>query len=279
MSTFGIVGLGTIGLKLVEYLAEKGFEVIGYNYRDVDTKNKKFYEAIERKIKYEKLPLSSFETVMNRVRLSENLADLADSTIIIDATKEDYDVKKKALEAIRAIVQEKDSIVATTTSSLSLERLARDSGLPDLVGMHFFNPPTRMKLIELALPSSFSQGKRAKLYKILASFDDKAIVEVPQVQGYIVNRILFAYLNFALEFMRTNNLAPSVVDSAMKLGTNSPMGPLELTDYIGNDVSLQILNEFYRATGDERYKPDQLLADIVSSGQLGRKTKQGFYQY
>lgn len=279
MKKIAIVGLGTIGIKLVEYFADKGFSVVGCNLRNISEKRELFNRNLEKKVKYDKISLESLELIKARVNFTEKIDDCCGADLVIESVIEDYEAKINCFRSLSVAGLNSKTLIATTSSSLSLSRIMEESGIPDIIGLHFFNPPTKMKLIELAFPDNYSIEKRDALQSILNLLDDKMVIEMPLIQGFIVNRILFANINFAIEFMRTNNFDPSTIDAAMKMGTNAPMGPLELSDYIGNDVSFQILKTLNEDLKDSRYSPDPLLVDLVTAGKLGRKTGSGFYNY
>lgn len=274
----GVVGLGTIGIKLIEYLSEKNFEVIAYNYRNIDLKKNKFLKNIERKIKFGKIDLIRYESIVKNVNFSDQLKELYNCQLVIDSSKEDYDVKKNLYEKLISLMDKK-AVLATTTSSLNIIKLSKFYDLNRFVALHFFNPPTKMKLIELVFLKNTSLEIRNFIYKFLNVLDDKKVIELPPIQGYVVNRLLFVYINYAIEFMEENNLNPQIIDETMKFGTNVPMGPLQLSDYIGNDVTLEILNEFFESTKDVRFKPAKRLVHMVKENKLGNKTKIGFYEF
>lgn len=273
----GIVGLGTIGIKLVEYLAEKGFDVVAFNWRNIEEKERIYRANLDKKVKYEKIGLNALEPMLSRVKFAGDLTELAEVELIIDSSAEEYAIKKAIYASIAALGR--GHIIATTTSSLSLERLSEYYSPEKLVGLHFFNPPTKMKLVELAFLPTNSPEAQKTVYRMLQKLDDKKIIELPPIQGYIVNRLLFLYMNAAFCLMDQYGLDCVTVDDAMKAGTNMPMGPCELSDYVGNDITLDILKQFYEAFDEEPYKPSSLIVAKVEAGELGRKTKKGFYPY
>jgi len=185
----GVVGLGTIGIKLIEYLSEKNFEVIAYNYRNIDLKKNKFLKNIERKIKFGKIDLIRYESIVKNVNFSDQLKELYNCQLVIDSSKEDYDVKKNLYEKLISLMDKK-AVLATTTSSLNIIKLSKFYDLNRFVALHFFNPPTKMKLIELVFLKNTSLEIRNFIYKFLNVLDDKKVIELPPIQGYVVNRLL-----------------------------------------------------------------------------------------
>lgn len=274
----GVVGLGVIGLKLVEYLALEGHEVVAYNWRNVKVKEQQLSLNLDKKVKYEKVSLELLDRVKSRIRFVEDLQELSSCGLVIDSSREDYDVKKGLYSSLLKKMSPK-AILASTTSSLSLQKLSDYFDKDRFVGIHFFNPPTKMKLVEVAFLDPNNRELYAEVYKFLKALPDKKVVELPPIQGYIVNRLLFVYINAAIAFHEEFNISPQSIDEAMRFGTNVPMGPLELSDYIGNDVTLEILKEFHSALNDVRYKPATALVKLVEEGKLGKKTKSGFYKY
>jgi len=271
-----VIGLGTIGLKLAEYLASKGIKVKAYNWRNLSEKRLQFEANLEKKVKYEKIGLDAIDIIRSRVEFTNQIEAVCGSDLLIDATAENYEVKRAVY---RELAHESRALLATTTSSLCLDKLALEYHQDLFFGLHFFNPPTRMKLIELSFPDAFDEAKKATIYKFLSALDDKCVVEVPAIQGYIVNRLLFIYINAAAQFLESNGIEAQTIDTAIKLGTNAPMGPLELSDYIGTDVTLNILSTLWRDTSDERYRPAKVFCEFVERGLLGRKGGKGFYDY
>jgi 3-hydroxybutyryl-CoA dehydrogenase len=205
------------------------------------------------------------------VQVVTDPAALAAATFIVEAVVEDHDVKAAVLAELNGIV-DSDTLLASTTSSLSVERLAQASGRADrFVGLHVFNPVTKMKLVELAFPSVATAQTRRRALE-LCEVLEKTPVEVPDVPGFVVNRLLFPYLFSAVRLLEETGMEPTDVDTCMRLGAGHPMGPLALLDLVGLDVSDAI-----GQTIGEPVPPriGQLLAD----GALGRKAGRGFHTY
>jgi 3-hydroxybutyryl-CoA dehydrogenase len=207
----------------------------------------------------------------DKVHVTTELKDLAQASFLVEAVVEDPD-HKGALLAELAKCTGPDEILATTTSSLSIAELAEASGHPDrFVGLHVFNPVTRMELIELAYGPETRQDVRDRARALCVTLG-KTPVEVPDTPGFVVNRLLFPYLFEAVELMTANGMKPIDVDQCMTLGAGMPMGPIALLDFVGLDVS-QAIGETIGVTVPAR------LTELVDEGALGRKTRRGFYEY
>jgi 3-hydroxybutyryl-CoA dehydrogenase len=196
---------------------------------------------------------------------------LADAGFVVEAVVEDHDVKAALLGEMNLVLGP-DAILASTTSSLSVERLARESGREErFVGLHVFNPVTKMKLVELIFPAAATADTRARALALCETFE-KTPVEVPDVPGFVVNRLLFPYLFGAVRLMEETDIDPTSVDTCMKLGAGHPMGPLALLDLVGLDVS--------KAIGETIGEPVPARIDrLIAEGSLGRKTGRGFHSY
>jgi 3-hydroxybutyryl-CoA dehydrogenase len=204
-----------------------------------------------------------------KVRIVTDLGALAEATFLVEAIAEDTAIKSTLLAELHAIAGP-DAIVSTTTSSLSVSELAAASGRPELfVGLHVFNPVAKMRLVELAYPREATESTRERAAALCAVLDKDA-VEVPDLAGFVVNRLLFPYLFSAVAFMEQTGMEPKDIDLCMQLGAAHPMGPIALLDYIGLDVSVAI--------GDaiEADVP-QRLRDLCAEGALGRKAGRGLY--
>jgi 3-hydroxybutyryl-CoA dehydrogenase len=206
-----------------------------------------------------------------RVRVVTDLDQLGEATFLVEAVVEHHGSKAGVLSELARHAGD-DAVFATTTSSLSIAELAKASGHPErFVGLHVFNPVTRMKLVELAFPDEASSSTRSRARE-LCEVLGKTAVEVPDIPGFVVNRLLFPYLFSAVELQSRTGMASEDIDSCMTLGAGMPMGPLALLDFVGLDVSMAI--------GEEIGVPvPQDLIDLVDEGALGKKTKRGFYTY
>jgi 3-hydroxybutyryl-CoA dehydrogenase len=206
-----------------------------------------------------------------RVQVVTDLDQLAEATFLVEAVVEHHGSKATVLSEL-ARHASADAVFATTTSSLSVAELAHASGHPDrFVGLHVFNPVTRMKLIELAFPEAATPSTRTRARELCEALG-KTAVEVPDIPGFVVNRLLFPYLFSAVTLQSETGMMAEDIDRCMTLGAGMPMGPLALLDFVGLDVSMAI--------GDEiGVEVPQDLIDLVDDGALGRKTKRGFYSY
>jgi len=196
---------------------------------------------------------------------------LAAATFVVEAVVEDLDVKAGLLAELNAIL-DPEALLASTTSSLSVETLAQASGRPErFLGLHVFNPVTKMKLIELIFPRAASAETRERALALCESFE-KTPVEVPDVPGFVVNRLLFPYLFSAVRLVEETGMDPADVDTCMRLGAGHPMGPLALLDLVGLDVS-KAIGETIGETVPAR------LDELIAEGALGRKSGRGFHAY
>ncbi len=211
-----------------------------------------------------------------RIRVTTDLADLADCDLIVESVKEDIEIK---VDLVRALGDAGDADLASTTSSLSIRDLAERSGHPDRVfGLHVFNPVQRMELVELCLPDDLRDGvaERARAWCIALA---KTPVEVPDQPGFVVNRLLFPYLFDAVRLLERTGMPEADVDACMHLGAGHPMGPLRLLDFIGLDVAAAIGESLFDDTGEDRHRPPGRIEELIGEGKLGRKSGAGFYDY
>jgi 3-hydroxybutyryl-CoA dehydrogenase len=200
-----------------------------------------------------------------------DLSELAGCTIVVEAISEDVDTKRALYDQLAAVLDD-DTVLATTTSSLSVADLADASGRPDRFGaLHVFNPVDRMKLVELSFPDGATADTRERLRGLCAELG-KTAVEVPDAAGFVVNKLLFPYLFDAVRLLERDGLSPEAIDTCMKLGAGHPMGPLALLDFVGLDVAVAI----GESIGTEI--PGRV-RELIEEGRLGRKAGAGFYEY
>jgi 3-hydroxyacyl-CoA dehydrogenase len=200
-----------------------------------------------------------------------DLSDLAGASFVVEAIVEDHDTKVDMLRSLDGLLPD-GAILATTTSALSVEALAQESGRPDrFVGLHVFNPVDKMQLVELVFPDAATADTRERTEKLCDSLG-KTSVDVPDIPGFVVNRLLFPLLFAAVELMDEHGLNPEAVDACMKLGAGHPMGPLALLDFVGLDVA-EAIGESIEVDVPERVRR------LVAEGKLGKKSGAGFYEY
>ncbi|MBV9604307.1 MAG: 3-hydroxyacyl-CoA dehydrogenase family protein [Solirubrobacterales bacterium] len=209
-----------------------------------------------------------------RVRIVTDLDELASATFLVEAVVEHHGSKSQVLSDLGELARHAgaSAVLATTTSSLSITELAQASGHPEnFVGLHPFNPVTKMQLVELAFPPEASEETRDRARRLCEALG-KTPIEVPDIPGFVVNRLLFPYLFSAVELLTETGMAPEDIDNCMTLGAGMPMGPIALLDYVGLDVS-KAIGESIGVAVPAR------LTELVDAGSLGRKTGAGFYSY
>lgn len=274
ISKIGVVGAGFMGSGIIQNAAEAGLEVIMV---EVDMeKTHSALEAIKARVGA-KVNNSQLSTVMGRVATSQRLDDLANADMVIEAVPEKIELKLKIFRNLDKICAE-DTILATNTSSLSITELGACTGRPDkVIGTHFFCPVPKMPIIEL-VPGMDTSTVTLDAAKKLADKMNKHWIVAKPYPAFIVNRVLGALLNEAIHLVYEGN-EPADVDKGVKLAMDWKIGPLELADFIGLDVCLDVQQSVYNGFQDSKYRPCPLLKEYVSAGRLGRKTGRGFYQY
>lgn len=211
------------------------------------------------------------ERLGDSVDVFTDLSRLADATIVVEAVVEEQAVKETLLEELGKLLHQ-DALLASTTSSLSVEELAAASGRPaSFAGMHVFNPVEKMELVELAFPQACAKHARERFFALCDTLG-KTVIEVPDVPGFVVNRLLFPFLFEAVRLLDVDGVEPEAIDKCMQLGAGHPMGPLKLLDFVGLDVAASI-GESIGVEVPERVR------SLIADGRLGRKAGAGFYQY
>ena len=273
----GVVGTGTMATGIVEVFAKAGFDVVyvGRSEAKVAGVRAAIEKSLDKAVQRGKLPEAAKGEVLARLTGATSLDELASVDIVVEAIAEDLEVKTTLFANLDEICKP-GAILATTTSSLPIITCAQATSRPrDVVGMHFFNPAPIMKLVEVvstvATDEAVTETTRAlceKVGKVAVSCTDRA--------GFIVNALLFPYLNDAVRMLEAHYASADDIDTAMKLGCALPMGPFELLDVVGNDVSLAIQRELYLEFREPGFAPAPLLEHLVTAGYLGRKTGRGF---
>jgi 3-hydroxybutyryl-CoA dehydrogenase len=280
ISRVGVVGTGTMATGIVEVFAKAGYDVVyvGRSDAKVDGVSGTIERSLDKAIQRGKLEESAKDEVLGRLTGTTKLDDLADVDIVVEAIAEDLQVKTTLFENLDEICKP-GAILATTTSSLPIIACARATRRPqDVIGMHFFNPAPIMKLVEVVSTVSTSP-EVAETVRALCGSVGKVPVSCGDRAGFIVNALLFPYLNDAIKMLEAHYATADDIDTAMKQGCALPMGPFELLDVVGNDVSLAIERELYEEFREPGFAPAPLLEQLVTAGYLGRKTKRGFRDY
>ncbi|MBO0842299.1 MAG: 3-hydroxyacyl-CoA dehydrogenase family protein [Nocardioides sp.] len=276
----GVVGTGTMATGIVEVLAKGGLEVtyVGRSADKVKAVEAKIVKSLDKAIGRGKLDEAEKPAVLGRLSGTTSLDDLASVDLVVEAIAEQLDIKTTLFENLDDICKP-GAILATTTSSLPVIELARVTKRPaDVVGMHFFNPAPVMKLVEVVSTVSTSEDV-AETVRALCTAVGKSPVSCGDRAGFIANALLFPYLNDAVKMLEGHYATADDIDTAMKLGCALPMGPFELLDVVGNDVSLAIQRELYNEFREPGFAPAPLLEHLVTAGYLGRKTGRGFRDY
>jgi 3-hydroxybutyryl-CoA dehydrogenase len=276
----GIVGSGIMGSGIAETAAVHGFEVILRSRAQgtADAMVAGMAKSLAKQVDKGKLASEDRDAALARVTPVSNLSELAGCDLVIESVVEDLPVKKHLFSELDRICGD-HTILATNTSTLPVVAMAMETGRPDKVcGIHFFNPAPVMALVEVVRPITASDGTIATALAF-AEACGKSPVEVKDQAGFIVNALLFPYLNNAVRLLEQGVATKEGIDSAMKGGCGFPMGPFALLDLVGLDTSLAILDALYDEYRDPNFAAVPLLRRLVTSGQLGRKTQKGFYDY
>ena len=278
--TVGVVGTGTMATGIAEVFARSGYAVtyVGRSSARVDGVRSAVERSLDKAIQRGKLEESAKAQTLGHLTGSTDLDDLATVDLVVEAVAEDLAVKTTLFENLDEICKP-GVVLATTTSSLPVISLATATKRPqDVVGMHFFNPAPVMQLVEVVSTVTTAEDVHETVLALCASLD-KVAVSCGDRAGFIVNALLFPYLNDAVKMLEAHYATADDIDTAMKLGCALPMGPFELLDVVGNDVSLAIQRELYLEFREPGFAPAPLLEHLVTAGYLGRKTKRGFRDY
>ncbi len=276
----GIVGSGTMGSGIAEVAAKNGYEVIlrSRSQAGADGMVKGLEKSLGKQVGKGKVTEAERDAALALVRGVTELEELAECDLVVESVLEDLAVKKELFATLDRICAP-HTILATNTSTLPVVEMAVSTERPgQVVGIHFFNPAPMMSLVEVirAITSSDETVDAALAF---ASSCGKSPIEVRDVAGFVVNALLFPYLNSAVRLLERGVASQEDIDSAMKAGANMPMGPFALIDLVGVDVTVSILDALYAENPDPFLQPAQHLRRMLSAGRLGRKSGQGFYDY
>ena len=280
ISRVGVIGSGIMGAGITQVAAQAGHEVVlrSRKQETADATVAGMQKALDRAVEKGRMEEADRDATLERVTATDDLNALADCDLVVESVVEDLDVKQPLFAELNGICRA-DAILATNTSTLPVIELATQVDNPGRVcGVHFFNPAPAMSLVEIIRPLTASDDTIAAA-RAFAEACGKSPVEVKDQAGFIVNALLFPYLNNAVRMLENGTASAEDIDTAMQGGCNFPMGPLALLDLVGLDTSLSILDALYDEFRDPNYAAVPRLRRMVTAGHLGRKSGQGFYDY
>lgn len=272
-----VFGAGTMGSGIVQVMAAHGHTALMYasSKESAQRHKDKLAKSLEKSVAKGRMTEEAKDALLANVLIEDKEA-AADADLVIECVKEDMPTKKALLGELDAICKP-ETIFASNTSSLSITEMGNGLKHP-VIGMHFFNPVPVMKLIEVIRGANTTDETFDYIFNLSKELG-KTPVEVNEAPGFVANRIGVPMINEAIECLAQGVASAADIDTAMKLGYNQPMGPLELADFVGNDIVLAVMETLYSETGDSKYRPSMLLRKMVRGGLLGRKAGKGFYDY
>jgi len=280
MEKVGVIGCGTMGTGIALACATAGYSVkiVDSNLKKVNDGLVSIQSQIQRNADRKKISQLDGDSIFERIIGDVDISFIADSDYVIEAAYEDLEIKKNIFSILDNLCVD-SKFIASNTSSLAIASIASSCKRKDrILGIHFFNPVPVMGLVELigSLNTSTDCIKEAQIF---VESLNKTVVKVKDTPGFVVNRLLIPYILDAIRIYESGIALREDIDQGITLGLNHPMGPLSLADLIGLDVVMMIAESLYKELGESRFNPPTMLRRLVSSGNLGRKTKQGFYNY
>jgi 3-hydroxybutyryl-CoA dehydrogenase len=280
IGTIGVLGAGTMGAGIAQIAAAAGLRVVLIDVSDaaVERGVGVVRRNFERMVATSAMTETEREAALGLIHGTTAHDALQPDHIVIESATENFEVKRQILEQVDRVVKPK-AIVASTTSSISITRLASTISHPErFIGMHFFNPVPDMSLVEIVRGLQTSDATHDAIEGLALQLG-KSPITVKSGPGFLVNRILLAMINEALFVLAEGDAGPTEIDQGMKLGCNHPIGPLALADLIGLDVLLDMMQTIHDDLADPKYRPCPLLKEMVAAGYLGRKSGRGIYRY
>ena len=280
ITTVGVAGTGSMGVGIMQVAAQAGFQVRAVDLDDAawDRALKTLTKSLERLLAKDKITEAQMKETLSRISFSTDLESLKDVPFIFEAVFENLEVKKDLYGKLDAITRA-DAVYASNTSSLSITEMASLVKRPgQFIGMHFFNPVPMMKLVEV-IPALQTEKATAELALEIAKKLGKTSITCKDTPGFVLNRLLVPYMLDAVRLLEQGVASRDDIDTAMKLGAGMPMGPFELMDFTGVEISQYVGDIFFEATKEPRFAPPCLLRNMVKAGYLGRKAGKGFYDY
>jgi 3-hydroxybutyryl-CoA dehydrogenase len=278
-SKVGVIGAGQMGAGIAQVIASSGFSTLLYDSQAaaLSKGTEGIHSRLNQAVQKGKLSREVADSAIQRLTAVSDLNAFAQCDLVIEAIIENFDIKASLFKQLDAIVKP-GSILASNTSSISITRIAASTTRPEkVIGVHFMNPVPVMKLVEVIRGLQTSDETYAAIQDFCAKIDKTTVLAI-DTPGFVVNRILCPMINEAI-FLVQEGVKPEDIDTAMKLGTNQPMGPLTLADFVGLDTLLYILQLLHRELGEDKYRPCPLLVKYVEAGWFGKKSGRGFYKY
>ena len=280
MKKLGVVGSGTMGNGIAQCAAQNGYEVILYDIAEsqLEKAQAAISGALAKRVAKGKMEQSVMDDVLSKISYSSDIKALADRDVVVEAVVEKMAIKQSVFTQLEEIVGG-ECILATNTSSLSLTEIA--SAMKDnsrLVGIHFFNPGPAMKLVEIVKTENVSEEVVAKAREFSKDLG-KTTITAKDYPGFVVNYLQYPFRLNAMRMLEKGLASAEDIDTAAKLGLGHPMGPLELQDMVGLDVTYYATSSIYEITKEPSMQPPEILRKMVEEGKLGRKTGEGFYKY
>jgi 3-hydroxybutyryl-CoA dehydrogenase len=278
----GVVGGGQMGAGIAEVCAKAGIDVVVHEVTDelAETARSRVEKSLGKAVDRGKLASDERDAALSRMRFGSDLSLMKDRDLVVEAVVENFDVKADVFGRLDEIVAGTDAILASNTSSIPITRIGQATSRPgSVVGMHFFNPATVMPLVEIVHSVTTADDTAVRAAAFAEDVLGKVVVHTKDRAGFIVNMLLCPYIFEAIHMYESGFATREDIDAAMVNGAGYPMGPLTLSDLIGNDTMLAVAESFYEEYGEARFKAPPLLKRMVEAGMLGRKTGRGFYEY